>query len=133
MATKNMAYDSPVYQSPVVVPGFNAAGAAAKSCRFSAFTTLIPKALQATVVVAGTGTGNCTLNLVKIAAGGTAITTLGSLVTMSTNAAGYTTNILATGTISAGDDVYVQHGADATSVFTLGLECYIAPGANVTA
>lgn len=132
MATENHAYDAPMYNVPIVVPGLNAAGASAKTCRFAAFTTMLPKSLQATVVTAGTGTGNCTLNVVKIAQGGTAITTLGALVTMSTNAAGYTTNVVCTGTISAGDDVYVQHGADATSVFTLGLELRIAPGANVT-
>lgn len=132
MATENHAYDAPMYNVPIVVPGLNAAGASAKTCRFAAFTTMLPKSLQATVVTAGTGTGNCTLNVVKIAQGGTAITTLGALITMSTNAAGYTTNVVCTGTISAGDDVYVQHGADATSVFTLGLELRIAPGANVT-
>ena len=132
MATKNMAYDHSAYLTPIVIPGINAAGASAKTCRFSAFTTLLAKSMQATVVTAGTGTGNATLNLVKIAQGGTAITTLGPLVTMSTNAAGYTTNAVCTGTISAGDDVYVQHGADATGVFTLGLELLIAPGANVT-
>lgn len=132
MATTNMSYDHPNYLQPLIIPGLNAAGASAKTCRFAAFTTLLPKSLQATVVVAGTGTGNCTLNVVKIAQGGTAITTLGALVTMSTNAAGYTTNVVCTGTISAGDDVYVQHGADATGVFTLGLEVRIAPGANVT-
>ena len=132
MATENHAYDAPMYQVPLVIPGLNAAGASAKTCRFAAFTTLLPKSLQATVVVAGTGTGNCTLNVVKIASGGTAITTLGALIAMSTNAAGFTTNVVCTGTISQGDDVYVQHGADATSVFTLGLEVRINPGANVT-
>lgn len=132
MATENNSYDSAKYQVPLVIPGLNAAGASAKSCRFAAFTTLLPKSLQATVVVAGTGTGNATLNVVKIAQGGTAITTLGALIVMSTNAAGYTTNVVCTGTISAGDDVYVQHGADATGVFTLGLEVRINPGANVT-
>ena len=132
MAVTNMSYDHPNYLQPLIIPGLNAAGASAKTCRFAAFTTLLPKSLQATVVTAGTGTGNCTLNVVKIAQGGTAITTLGALITMSTNAAGYTTNVVCTGTISAGDEVYVQHGADATSVFTLGLEVRIAPGANVT-
>ncbi len=71
-------------------------------------------------------------HLLKIAAGGTAITTLGPLITMSTNAAGFTTNVLQTGAIVAGDDVYVQAGADATGVWTIGLELVITPGASVS-
>lgn len=136
MATGSFAYDHPAYRVPLVVPGFNAAGANAKSARFSAFTAMTCRSLQATVVTAGTGTGNCTLNLVKIASGGTAITTLGPLTVMSTNAAGYTTNVLMTSAaaaaIAAGDDVYVQHGADATGVFTIALEMYVTPGASLT-
>jgi hypothetical protein len=130
--TKNMAYDHPAYTSVHFFGGINAAGASAKSCRFAAFTAMTPKSLTATVVVAGTGTGNATLNLVKIAAGGTAITTLGPLITMSTSAAGVTTNVVQTGAIVAGDDVYVQHGADATGVFTIGLELVITPGGSVS-
>ena len=132
MATKSMAYDHPAYTAPFSVGGVNAAGASAKSCRFTPFTTMLVKSMQATVVTAGTGTGNATINLVKIASGGTAITTYGTVVVFGTQAAGVTTNLAVNGTLNAGDDVYVQHGADAASVFTLGLELYLSPGANVT-
>jgi len=95
---------------------------------------MTPKALQVTVITAGTGTGNATVAMVKIASGGTAITTHTPLVVMSTNAAGYTTNVVTTGgNISAGDIVYVQHGADATGVFAVGMEFVLVPGADVTA
>lgn len=133
MATENFAYDSPVYQSRILIPGLNTAGASAKSNRFAAFANLVPKSMQVTVVTAGTGTGNATVCLVAIAAGGTAITTYSSLVTHGTNAAGVTTNVVCTGTISQGADVYVEHGADAAHVFTIGLEMKVVPGASVTA
>lgn len=136
MAQQGMAYDHPAYRVPNFVSGQNAAGASATTCRFTAFTAMTARAVQATVVTAGTGTGNATLNLVKVASGGTAITTLGPLTVMSTNAAGYTTNVLMTAAaaaaIAAGDVVYVQHGADATSVFCVSVELYITQGASLT-
>jgi hypothetical protein len=131
--TKNMAYDHPAYTVPFAKTGFNTAGATATSLRFAAFTAMIAKSLTGTVVVAGTGTGNATILAQKIAAGGTAITTLGPLVVLGTNALGFTTNVLMTnGAISAGDVVSVLHGADATSVFAVALELVLTPGASVT-
>lgn len=133
MATENMAYDDPVYRARILVPGLNAAGASAKTNRFAAFAAMAPKSMQITVVVAGTGASNANVALVAISAGGTAITTYSSNVNVTTNAAGFTTNVVCTGTIPAGADVYVEHGADATHVFTIGLEMKIAAGVNVTA
>lgn len=134
MAKQSMAYDHPAYLSRLAFGGLNAAGASATSGRFAAWAAMTPKALQVSVITAGTGTGNATVTLVKIAAGGTAITTHSPLVTMSTNAAGYTTNVVCTGgNIGAGDVVYVQHGADATGVFAVGIELVLVPGADVTA
>jgi hypothetical protein len=127
-----MAYDHPAYTTVDFSGSTNTAGATATQGRFAAFTTMIAKSLTATVVTAGTGTGNATLTAQKIAAGGTAISTFGQLL-MSTNAAGYTTNLLLTnGTISAGDVVSILGGADATGVWACGLELVIAPGASVT-
>jgi len=131
--TKNMAYDHPNYTAVHMAGAANTAGATATSLRFAAFTSMIAKSLTTTVITAGTGTGNATVLAQKIAAGGTAITTLGPLVVMGTNAAGFTTNVLMTnGAISAGDVVSVLHGADAVSVFAVGLEWVITPGGSVT-
>ena len=133
MAKKSMAYDHPAYLARMHFGGANAAGASAVSGRFAAWAAMTPRALQIGVVTAGTGTGNATVTMVKIASGGTAITTHSPLVTMSTNAAGYTTNVVCTGgNIAAGDVVYCQHGADATGVFAVGMEFVLVPGADVT-
>lgn len=133
MAKVSMAYDHPAYLAKYWFGGLNAAGASATSARFAAWAAMTPKALQTSVITAGTGTGNATVTLVKIASGGTAITTHSPTVVMSTNAAGYTTNVVCTGgNIAAGDVVFVQHGADATGVFAVGVEFELVPGADVT-
>jgi hypothetical protein len=131
MATHSMEYDHPAYTVPHLTTADVLATTASSSGRFAAFTTMIPKSAQCTVVTAGTGTGNATITFQKIVASGTAITTFGS-VTMSTNAAGYTTNVALTGTLSAGDAFSVLKGADATGVFSVGIEWLIAPGASIT-
>jgi len=127
-----MEYAHPAYLVPHVTTADVLATTASSSGRFAAWTTMVAKSAQITVVTAGTGTGNATVTFQKIAAAGTAITTFGQVV-MSTNAAGYTTNALLTGTLSAGDAFSVLKGADATGVFSVGIEWLIAPGADVTA
>lgn len=133
--TKNMSYDHPAYTSVGMIGGAAAAGASSAPVRFAAFTAMLMKALTVTPIVAGTGTGNCTVTVEKIAAGGTAITTLAQVV-MGTTAAGVTTNVVlstsANSTFAAGDVLRVQNGADATSVLAVGIEYVINPGASVT-
>jgi hypothetical protein len=105
-----------------------------RTARFAAFTAAAIKSFQATVITAGTGTGNATVQLEKLAAGGTAISTLG-IVTLGTQAAGYTTNVLCTGAntcTAVGDVISWVKGADATGVFAVGLEFVITPGASLT-
>jgi hypothetical protein len=126
-----MEYAHPAYLVPILTTADCLATTVFQSGRFAAFTTMIAKSAQVTVVTAGTDTVIPTLTFRKIAALGTAITTLGS-VNMSTNAAGYTTNVLLTGTCSAGDAFSVLKGADATAIFSIGVEWLIAPGSNVT-
>ena len=134
MAKVSMGYDHAAYLSRVHVGAASVAGASAISGRFAAWAAMTPKSVQVSVITAGTGTGNATVALVKIASGGTAITTHTPLIVMSTNAAGYTTNVVCTGgNIAAGDVVYVQNGADATGVFAVGMEFVLVPGADVTA
>lgn len=132
MAKRSMEYAHPAYLVPQITTADVLATTASSSGRFAAWTTMVAKSAQITVVTAGTGTGNATVTFQKIAAAGTAITTFGQVV-MSTNAAGYTTNALLTGTLSAGDAFSVLKGADATGVFSVGIEWLIAPGADVTA
>ena len=131
MAKRSMEYAHSAYLVPQITTADVIATTASSSGRFAAWTSMIAKSAQCTVVTAGTGTGNATITFQRIVANGTAITTYGS-VTMSTNAAGYTTNVLLTGTLSAGDAFSVLKGADATGVFSVGIEWLIAPGADVT-
>lgn len=136
MAKRSMEYAHAAYLTPHMTQADVPATTASSVGRFSAFTTMIAKAAQIAVVTAGTGTGAvgvgvATLTFQKIATGGTAITTFAA-VAMSTNAAGYTTNVLLTGTLSAGDAFSVLKGAEATGVWTIGIEWLIAPGADLT-
>lgn len=132
---KNFAYDHPDYVTTKLFGGSAAAGASGISLRFAAITSMVARSGQVTVHTAGTGTGNATITFQKIAAGGTAITTLAQ-VAISTNAAGFTTNVAlntsANSTFAAGDIVMVQQGADATGIWAVGLECRLTPGANLT-
>lgn len=132
MATQSMAYDDPVYRARVYVNGFNAAGASALYGRFTLVSAMLAKSMQVTVGTAGTGTGNATVSLARIATGGTAITTLGSVV-MGTSSAGVSTNItLGNTSLTAGDQLYFINGADAAGVFVVQAELVLVPGANVT-
>lgn len=132
---KAMAYDHPAYRVPVFLGAAAAAGASSTPIRFACFTAMIAKSVTVTPLVAGTGTGNCTVQVEKIASGGTAITTLATIV-MGTTAAGITTNVAlntnANSTYAAGDVLRVSNGADATSVLAIGIEMQLAAGASLT-
>lgn len=129
--TKNAAYDHPAYTTVHTFGGVNAAGANSVQSRFAAFTSLLLKSFQATVITQGTSASTTTLTLVKIL--GTSTSTY-CVTTMGTAVAGTTTNVLCTGTapVAAGEIVHVQGGADATGVWATGIEFVIQPGASVT-
>ncbi len=131
--SKSMSYDHPAYLVPQTAGAEITATTVFRTARFAAFTAAAIKSFQATVITAGTGTGNATVQLEKLAAGGTAISTLG-IVTLGTQAAGYTTNVLCTGgtNVAVGDVISWLKGADATGVFAVGLEFVITPGASLT-
>ena len=132
MATNSMAYDDPVYRARILIPARNTAGASWVAGGFTPFTSMIAKSIQIAVVTAGTGTGNATVQVNRIAAGGTAITTLG-VTTMGTSSAGVTSNVtLGSTTLTAGDIITIVGGADATAVYNMGIELSIVPGATVT-
>lgn len=136
MSTKSMAYDHPAYQDVKQVPGEIAAAVSSKSARWAAFTSLVLKSLTVTVVTAG-GTAN-TIDLIRQASGGTALTTMCSVSNaIGTAVGGVTTNVLMThasaGSIAQGDVFYAVKGsADGTGVYAVAVEYSITPGASVT-
>lgn len=134
MAKRNFNYDHPTYLTPFITTADILATTADTKGRFAAFTSMILKAVQISVITAGTGASNANLVFQRVVSGGTAITTYAN-VNMTTNAAGFTTNVLATGvnTLSAGDVFSVLKGADAVGVFAVSIEWLIVPGADVTA
>lgn len=137
MSTKSMAYDHPAYLVPFPLGTSEIlATASAKSTRFCAPFAMTVKSLNVSVITAG-GTVNA-IDLVRMAAGGTALTTLASVSNViGTHAGGVTTNVLMTGagaTLAQGDVVWAQKGAgDGVGVYGIGIEAVIIPGANVTA
>ncbi len=136
MATKNMAYDHPAYTVPIVHTGEIAATASAKTARFAAFTAMTFKSVNATVITAG-GTANV-INVVRQAAGGTALTTLASISNaIGTAVGGVTTNALMTsavGNMAQGDVIWAEKGAaDGVGVYGISFEFVVVPGASITA
>ena len=132
MATMSQRYDHDIYLQRFLVPARNSAGASWVAGGFTPFTGMIAKSLTVAVVTAGTGTGNATVQVNRIASGGTAITTLGS-VTMGTSSAGVSTNItLGSTTLTQGDIITIVGGADAAGVYNMGIELTLVPGASIT-
>ena len=135
MATKSMAYDHPAYLSLQVYQGEIAAAVSSKSMRFSLPAATILKSFNCTVITAG-GTVNG-VNLVRQAAGGTALTTMASIATtVGTNAGGVTINALMTSTVgnlSQGDVLWAEKGsADGVGVYGISIETVLVPGASIT-
>ena len=133
MATKSMRYDHAAYQVVIPAAQGEAGGAATTGYnKFAAFTAMILKAVQATVTVAGTATAHI-LTINKIAAGGTATTSIGS-VTLGTSTVGSTVNsAITSGTLVQGDIVQANTATDATGKAAVTFELVIVPGATVTA
>ena len=137
MAVKSMAYDHPQYLVNKLWGGEIAAAVSSKSARFALNVATIIKSLNVTVVTAG-GTVNG-INLIRQAAGGTALTTMASVATtVGTNVGGVTINALATHAAALacaqGDVLWAEKGsADGTGVYAVGIEMIPVPGSNVTA
>ena len=131
MAKRSMEYAHAAYLVPQVTGIDVPATTVAQVGRVAAWTTMIAKSCQITVLTAGTDTVIPTLTFRKI---NTTSTTVIGTANLSTNAAGYTTNVLFTnGTFATGDVFVAVKGADATAVFGGGVEWLISPGADVTA
>ncbi len=137
MATKSMAYDHPAYLVPQTYTGEIIATASAKTARFAAFTALQLKSITVTVVTAG-GTAN-TIDLIRQATGGTALTTMATISNViGTSVGGVTTYAVMThasaGSLAQGDVLYATKGsADGTGVYAVAVEYVVTPGASVTA
>ncbi|MDI3349077.1 hypothetical protein PIGBHMHK_00642 [Mycoplasmopsis arginini] len=130
MATKNMAYDSPAYLTPVIYSGVTVAGAAGVSPKFAAFTAQKIMSVTLGVFVASTAAGSQPLLYTKSGTA-TATTTLTALTSASTAAIN---NAPATPVaLAQGDQFWVTHGTDATAVLAVAIETLVIPGANVTA
>ena len=137
MATKSMAYDHAAYLVPQSFTGEIAATASSKSARFSAFTAMAVKSFNVSVITAG-GTV-VAVDLIRQAAGGTALTTMASVSSViGTHVGGVTTNVLAThasaASIAQGDILWAQKGSgDGVAVFAIAVEMVVTPGATITA
>lgn len=130
MATKNQAYDHPAYVTPYVFSGSTTAGANGTTTKFAAFTAMQIKSVTTAPNVASTAAGSQPL-LYTVSGTTTATSTL----TVLTSAARTARNdALSTAvTLAQGDQFYVTHGTDATAVLSVAVECYVTPGANLTA
>jgi hypothetical protein len=145
MASKSMGYDNPAYQARVgECMGEAGGGATTQYAKFVAFTAMQAFSAQFTVTAAGTATTHL-FSVLKIAAGGTATTTIATQ-TLGTATVGSTFNLLfpagtATATaagqqgglnLNQGDVLTVISGADAAGKAAVALEVGLAPLGNVT-
>lgn len=133
MAQRNMAYDHPAYLAPVAYSGA-ARAAASQNVSFLAHADMIAKALRIKNTVVGTSADE-TLNIYRVSTGNTT-SALGTLVFVMTGANALNTSsyLLLTGlnTLSAGDELRVTFGTDATRQAALVFEGVVVPGASFT-
>ena len=127
--TKNMQYDHPAYLAIHAASlGTVGAGSGAASQRWIAPFGVQLKAVNFTTVTSGTGAATDAKSLFIIRQG-TATTTI---ALFTTTAAIYSTNVVQTNTMQAGDVVYLGKGTDATEVGAAGLEFIANAQANFT-
>lgn len=140
MTTKQQAYDHPAYEVPIqfnFAVGTSPSGAVTP--RQTVFTSMIAKAAQITMAIAGTNTS--TVALLRMIATNTTTTTLASMIigtgivagTSIGTAAGATGNFLCGTTVmNQGDQMWLVNGTDLAAGLGVTVECYITPGANLT-
>ena len=130
MATKQLQYDHPTYITPYIFSGNTTVGANGVSQKFAAFTAMKIKACLTSPTIASTAAGSQPL-LYSISGTTTATATLTALTSAARTPL---LNALATPvTLAQGDQFYVTHGTDATASLCVALECYVTPGAVLTA
>lgn len=128
MTTRNMSYDNPAYQMVGAFSGSAAAGASG-IIRFCAFADMIAKSLHIKPATVGTSADVVTVYAVT----NTTTKTLGVATIASAQSTfsrmEFTT---ASRTLTAGDEIRIALGTDATKVYAVALEYQITPGATVT-
>jgi hypothetical protein len=140
MATKQQAYDHPAYMIPTYFNfGVGTSPSTTATPRLSVANSLIAKAAQLTVSITGTNTS--TIALLRLNGTNTTTTTLASMIigtgvvlgTSIGTGVGATGNFLCgTTTLNQGDQVWAVSGVDVSVGFSLAVECYVVPGANLT-
>lgn len=130
MANVNFAYDHPVYQQRVSAGLTTTPGNGTVSNRFAAYTDMIARSAQVTVIVAGTSaTTGCVITVQKVT--GTTTTALAT-ATLGTSAIGTTTNLnLENTALLPGDLLISRNGTDATGASAVTYELSVRPGADV--
>lgn len=130
MATKNMGYDSPVYQAVMGLPTGQMNGASGVSTKYAAFTALTIKSVTLQATTAGTASDN--VMVMKVSGTATTTTTYGTNGSGSTG--GNFTPALAANQVSClqNDIFFVQKGAEATGTYVGMIEYVVNPLANVT-
>lgn len=123
--SKQLAYDHPAYQTPVVYSAGVAAGANGVTEKFAAFTA---SQLRRVVIGPNVAATSSTTPLLYVKSGtATSTTTLTALTSASTVPSN---NVLSTAiSLVAGDQFWVAHGTDATMASSVAIETYPDPGA----
>ena len=132
MANKSQAYDSPVYLTPQIMVG-QIAAAASSVVKFPVWTKMVLKSVQISSVAAGTGAATDEFLLQRVQIDPTLGTATASLAALATNtAAMYSKNIQGTWTFTQGEFIQVAKGTEGTSQYSVSLEVFLVPGANIT-
>lgn len=130
MAIANFAYDHPAYLTRLCAGSQTTPGNTTVSNRFVAYTDMVARSAQVTVIVAGTSatTGHViTVNRVS----GTATTALAT-ATLGTSGTTVSTNLdLGNTALAAGDLLVCRNGTDATGAAAVSYELSIRSGANL--
>ena len=140
ISTKQQAYDHPAYMVPVVYSfGVGTSPSGAVTPRQSVFTSSIAKAATLTVSILGTNTS--TVALLRLVSTNTTTTTLASMIigtgVVLGTSIGTTVGMsgqfsCGTTTLNVGDQMWLVNGVDISAGYSVSVETYVVPGANLT-
>lgn len=130
MATQTLAYNEPVYLTPVIYSGLSAVGASGLTTKFAAYTAQKIKSVTAGPVIATTAAGSTPLLFSK--SGTTTTTTTFSAALTSASSAGVNFALATPVSLAQGDQFWCSHGTDATAAVAFAVETVVVPGATIT-
>lgn len=132
MATKQQAYDHPLYQAVGSTPTGQMNGSAGTSTKFAAFLDMKIKSITLRATTAGTSAD--VVSLVNVSGTTTTTTAYGTIGSGAATTGVNLTPSAATSqvSLSQGDLWYVQKGTDATATYVGAVEYVINPSANPT-